>query len=70
MLREKEAGKEKNVKKLFRLIPHIKGKNLELGRITEKDARALERNGFDLVVHAVPEDWGFETPVLVDKWIR
>ena len=33
-------------------------------------ARALARIGFDLVAHAVPEDWGYETPVTVDKWIR
>ncbi len=33
-------------------------------------ARVLEKNGFDLVVHAVPEDWGYEEPVIADKWIR
>ena len=33
-------------------------------------ARVLNRNGFDLVVHAVPEDWGYEEPVTADKWIR
>lgn len=33
-------------------------------------ARVLEKNGFDLVVHAVPEDWGYEEPTITDKWIR
>ena len=33
-------------------------------------ARVLEKNGFDLVVHAVPEDWGYVEPVIADKWIR
>ena len=33
-------------------------------------AKALEKNGFDLVVHGVGEDWGYETPTIVDKWIR
>ena len=33
-------------------------------------ARVLEKNGFDLVVHAVPEDWGYGEPTITDKWIR
>ena len=33
-------------------------------------ARVLEKNGFDLVVHAVPEDWGYDKPTVTDKWIR
>ena len=33
-------------------------------------ARVLEKNGFDLVVHAVPEDWGYAEPTTTDKWIR
>jgi ribosomal-protein-alanine N-acetyltransferase len=33
-------------------------------------AAVLKKNGFDLVVHAVPEDWGFEEPTTADKWIR
>ena len=33
-------------------------------------ARVLTRNGFDLVVHAAEEDWGYETPTIADKWIR
>lgn len=33
-------------------------------------ACVLKKNGFDLVVHGVDEDWGFDAPVLVDKWIR
>ncbi len=28
------------------------------------------KNGFDLVVHAVGEDWGYEEPTVTDKWIR
>ena len=28
------------------------------------------KNGFSLVIHAAPEDWGFDAPVLVDKYIR
>ena len=33
-------------------------------------AKVLRKNGFDLVVHAVPEDWGHEEPAITDKWIR
>ncbi len=33
-------------------------------------AKVLRKNGFDLVVHAVPEDWGYEEPAITDKWIR
>ena len=33
-------------------------------------ARVLEKNDFDLVVHAVPEDWGYEEETISDKWIR
>lgn len=33
-------------------------------------ARAAEKNGFSLVVKGAKEDWGFEEPVTVDKWIR
>ena len=33
-------------------------------------AKVLEKNGFELVVHAVPEDWGYESPTIADKWIR
>ena len=38
----------------------------------EKTASAavLKKNGFDLVVHAVPEDWGYDEPTITDKWIR
>ncbi len=32
--------------------------------------RSLRKNGFQLIVHAAEEDWGFESPVLVDKRIR
>lgn len=30
----------------------------------------LEYNGFTLVDSAVEEDWGYDHPVLADKWIR
>lgn len=33
-------------------------------------AKVLRKNGFELVSHGVPEDWGYEQPVIVDKWIR
>ena len=33
-------------------------------------AGVLRKNGFDQVVHAVGEDWGYSTPTLADKWIR
>ena len=33
-------------------------------------ARVLTKNGFELVVHAVGEDWGYEEPTISDKWIR
>lgn len=33
-------------------------------------AHVLEKNGFSLVVHAAEEDWGYPSPVIVDKWIR
>ena len=33
-------------------------------------ARVLTRNGFDLVVHAAEEDWGYDRPTAADKWIR
>ena len=36
----------------------------------QASAAALRKNGFSLVAHAVPEDWGYETPMIVDKWIR
>ena len=33
-------------------------------------AKVLRKNGFQLVVHAADEDWGYDRPTLVDKWIR
>ena len=33
-------------------------------------ARVLTKNGFDLVVHAAGEDWGYDRPTVADKWIR
>lgn len=32
-------------------------------------ARVLRKNGFEQVVHAAREDWGYENPTVVDKWI-
>ena len=32
--------------------------------------RMVEKNGFTLVVHNALEDWGFDEPAVVDKWIR
>ena len=31
--------------------------------------KVLEKNGFSLVVHAAKEDWGFDEPATVNKWI-
>ena len=36
----------------------------------QASANVLRKNGFDLVVHAVPEDWGYSEPTITDKWIR
>ena len=36
----------------------------------QASAGVLRKNGFSLVVHAVGEDWGYETPTVTDKWIR
>lgn len=33
-------------------------------------AKTLEKNGFVLVVSASDEDWGFDCPTKVDKWIK
>ncbi|MBR6400432.1 MAG: GNAT family N-acetyltransferase [Firmicutes bacterium] len=33
-------------------------------------ARVLEKNGFDMVVSAADEDWGYDIPTKADKWIR
>lgn len=32
-------------------------------------ARVLQKNGFTLVTHAAPEDWGYPEPTPADKWI-
>lgn len=58
------------MKKLFSEIPHMTGDHITLRRLVPSDAAALRKNGFSLVAHAVPEDWGYETPMIVDKWIR
>ncbi len=33
-------------------------------------AKVLRKNGFELVVHGSDEDWGYESPLPTDKWIR
>ena len=33
-------------------------------------AKVLTKNGFDLVVRASKEDWGYDEPTPADKWIR
>lgn len=33
-------------------------------------ANVLRKNGFQMVVHAVDEDWGYDKPTVTDKWIR
>lgn len=36
----------------------------------QASAGVLRKNGFQLVAHAVDEDWGYDSPVVTDKWIR
>ena len=36
----------------------------------QASANVLRKNDFQMVVHAVCEDWGYADPVLTDKWIR
>ena len=36
----------------------------------QASANVLRKNGFQLVVHAVGEDWGYDAPTIADKWIR
>ena len=38
--------------------------------VNKAAATVLSKNGFTLVAHAVGEDWGYEEPTIVDKWIR
>ena len=33
-------------------------------------ANVLRKNGFDLVIHAVGEDWGYPQPTIADKWVK
>ena len=33
-------------------------------------AHVLEKNGFLKIAAAVPEDWGYDRPVIADKWFR
>ena len=36
----------------------------------QTSAHVLVKNGFTLVNHAVDEDWGYNRPTSVNKWIR
>lgn len=36
----------------------------------QASANALRKNGFEMVVHAVGEDWRYPAPTIADKWIR
>ena len=36
----------------------------------QASAGVLRKNGFQMVVHAVDEDWGYGAPTIADKWIR
>ena len=36
----------------------------------QASANVLKKNGFDIVVHAVGEDWGYSRPTIADKWVR
>lgn len=36
----------------------------------EASANVLRKNDFEMVNHAVDEDWGYESPTVADKWIR
>ena len=36
----------------------------------QASANVLKKNGFQMVVHAVDEDWGYDKPTVSDKWIR
>jgi ribosomal-protein-alanine N-acetyltransferase len=36
----------------------------------QASANVLRKNGFQMVVHAVDEDWGYDKPTVSDKWIR
>jgi len=65
------------MKNLFPEIPCLKGERVTLKKITastmvenKASARVLRKNGFDLVVSAVGEDWGYEELTIADKWIR
>lgn len=33
-------------------------------------AHVLQKNDFQMVVHAADEDWGYDKPTVTDKWIR
>ena len=36
----------------------------------EASANVLRKNGFQMAVHAVEEDWGYDKPKITDKWVR
>ena len=33
-------------------------------------AKALQKNGFKLIVSGADEDWGYGEPTKADKWIK
>lgn len=33
-------------------------------------AHVLQKNDFQMVVHAADEDWGYDKPTVTDKWVR
>lgn len=58
------------------MVDHLYRKT-DIGIITastmienQASAAVLKKNGFELVVHAAEEDWGYEKPTVADKWIR
>lgn len=36
----------------------------------QASARVLRKNDFIMTASAVPEDWGYESPTIADKWFR
>ena len=75
-LMEEYWGRGIATKTLSLLVNYLYGKT-DIEIITastlpanKASARVLEKNGFELVVHNSPEDWGYEKPLPTDKWIR
>ena len=73
---EKYWGKEVSTETLGLMVDYLyHEKDIEIITAStmienHASARVLEKNGFELVAHAVPEDWGYESPTIVDKWVR